>query len=401
MSRQLGRISGPLLANNLLRNGVDLAFETDLLYLKVNPVTRLFPAEDYEDPNYPGTSGNLLGSGIGVRTDAVPDGLDLFVNSYIRTVGLNVDTFTVPNFSITTDNIQQLTGTLYIRPDQTSNPEITAVALGTTQLRFDNNEIYALNTDTDINFNPISGLTNIRDSVEVFGNLHATGDILFDGNITLGNNADDNIVFLADINSDIVPNQPEPDTLLVESGNFLVAENGDFLLTDFLEQYNLGSASRNWLAVNSEDFAASSTYMADSAIGVFYPGNFRITSNEITNMVIDDPMYLSPNGTGITYFNNNNYVQDSRIFNRYDTPITLANTGPGYMKFAGTLGLRIPVGPTVGPVGAELGMIRYNTDLGFVRVFNGTEWIGASGSLSSLSVEEVSDIMDVWTLILG
>jgi hypothetical protein len=118
-------------------------------------------------------------------------------------------------------------------------------------------------------------------------------------------------------------------------------------------------------------------------------------------MVIDDPMYLSPNGTGVTYFNNNNYVQDSRIFNRYDTPITLANTGPGYMKFAGTLGLRIPVGPTVGPEGAEIGMIRYNTDLGFVRVFNGTEWIGASGSLSSLSVEEVSDIMDVWTLILG
>ena len=83
MSRQLGRISGPLLANNLLRNGVDLAFETDVLYLKVNPVTRLFPGEDYEDPNYPGTSGSLLGSGIGVRTDAVPDGLDLFVNSYI------------------------------------------------------------------------------------------------------------------------------------------------------------------------------------------------------------------------------------------------------------------------------------------------------------------------------
>ncbi len=400
MSRQLGRISGPLLANNLLRNGVDLAFETDLLYLKVNPVTRLFPAEDYEDPNYPGTSGSLLGSGIGVRTDAVPDGLDLFVNSYIRTVGLNVDTFTVPNFSITTDNIQQLTGTLYISPDQTSNPEITAVALGTTQLRFDNNEIYALNADTDINFNPISGLANIRDSVEVFGNLHATGDILFDGNITLGNTADDNIVFLADINSDIVPNYPAS-VLLDESANFLVTEDNDFLLVEVLEQYNLGSANRNWLAVNSEDFAASSTYMDDSAIGVFYPGNFRITSNEITNMVINDPMYLSPNGTGITYFNNNNYVQDNRIFNRYDTPITLANTGPGYMKFAGTLGLRIPLGPTVGPEGAEIGMIRYNTDLGFVRVFNGTEWIGASGSLSSLSVEEVSDIMDVWTLILG
>ena len=32
----LGRISGPLLKANLLREGVDLAFETDLLYLDVN-----------------------------------------------------------------------------------------------------------------------------------------------------------------------------------------------------------------------------------------------------------------------------------------------------------------------------------------------------------------------------
>ena len=32
----VGRISGPLLKSNLVRNGVDLAFETDLLYLDVN-----------------------------------------------------------------------------------------------------------------------------------------------------------------------------------------------------------------------------------------------------------------------------------------------------------------------------------------------------------------------------
>ena len=31
----VGRISGPLLKANLIRNGVDLAFETDLLYLDV------------------------------------------------------------------------------------------------------------------------------------------------------------------------------------------------------------------------------------------------------------------------------------------------------------------------------------------------------------------------------
>ncbi len=29
----IGRISGPLLKSNLIRDGVNLAFETDLLYL--------------------------------------------------------------------------------------------------------------------------------------------------------------------------------------------------------------------------------------------------------------------------------------------------------------------------------------------------------------------------------
>ena len=32
----VGRISGQLLKSNLLRNGVNLAFETDLLYIDVN-----------------------------------------------------------------------------------------------------------------------------------------------------------------------------------------------------------------------------------------------------------------------------------------------------------------------------------------------------------------------------
>jgi len=35
MGRELGRISGPLLANNLKRNGSNLAFETQILYLDV------------------------------------------------------------------------------------------------------------------------------------------------------------------------------------------------------------------------------------------------------------------------------------------------------------------------------------------------------------------------------
>lgn len=51
----VGRISGPLLAKNLLRDGVNLAFETDLLYLdvtngRIGINTSTFIAQDFQRP---------------------------------------------------------------------------------------------------------------------------------------------------------------------------------------------------------------------------------------------------------------------------------------------------------------------------------------------------------------
>lgn len=63
---QIGRIGGQVLTDNLLRAGVDLAFETDLLYLDVT------------------------NRRIGIR-DSSPT-YDLDVNSSIRTTDLTVDT---------------------------------------------------------------------------------------------------------------------------------------------------------------------------------------------------------------------------------------------------------------------------------------------------------------------
>ena len=60
----VGRISGPLLKANLLRDGVDLAFETDLLYLDV------------------------VNGRIGIKTDSPTH--DLTVNGTTRTTNLEV-----------------------------------------------------------------------------------------------------------------------------------------------------------------------------------------------------------------------------------------------------------------------------------------------------------------------
>jgi len=389
MSRQLGRISGPLLSADLQRDGVNLAFETDLLYLSVDAVD----------------GGGALDSTkfrIGINSDAIPIDSALFVNDTIRSTNLITTTqFTVPNFSITTDTIQQLTGTLYIQPNQADNPTITAVALGTSRLRFDNNEILNATIDSDINFSPVgTGITNIRNSVEVLGSLHATGNITWDGDITLGNNADDNITFASDVNSDIVPNYPL-DLLTTELADSLATEGGDFIVNEVLESYNLGSAVRVWNTIHSNIVNTRSTYADLTSVTTMTAGNFVFNNNTITNTVSTEPMYLTPNGTGQVLFNDNNYVLGNNFINQVDTPFTIASTGQGYVKFTGNKGLAIPIGPTIGTEGAELGMIRYDTDLGFAQVFNGTNWVSAIGSSTSVSLEDTYDTMDIWSLVLG
>ena len=62
--KSLGRISGTMLTENLLRQGIDLAFDNDLLYLKVSPQTAGLDVNDYGDPNWPGGS---TGEGVGVN----------------------------------------------------------------------------------------------------------------------------------------------------------------------------------------------------------------------------------------------------------------------------------------------------------------------------------------------
>ena len=142
----IGRISGPLLKSNLLRDGVDLAFETDLLYLDVNNAS----------------------IGIGKSNPDPTISLDVFGR-------INSDNSVVTPLALLGD-----------------------VSISTNAI---------LSTVGDINLSPATNLDsiNLNGNVEVFGNLHATGSITADGSLTLGDENTDNITFNADVNSDILP----------------------------------------------------------------------------------------------------------------------------------------------------------------------------------------------------
>jgi hypothetical protein len=76
------------------------------------------------------------------------------------------------------------------------------------------------------------------------------------------------------------------------------------------------------------------------------------------------------------------------------TPIT--GTTSGTVKFAGTYGVVVPVGTTAqrpSVVYSETGMIRYNTDLQLVEVFNAAgSWQSVAGSSGGVTFSVATDI---------
>ncbi len=189
MSNGIGRISGPLLKDNLTRNGVDLAFETDLLYLEVND------------------------NKIGVNTDAPSRTLN--IESSVKTIDLIVDTYIdAANVNLnTTSNFSTDVGKLYID----SNGEIVIPSIKTDDIQFDNNQIYSFTQNTDIEIRP-TAKTVFGSNLDVTGNIHANGDITFDGSIIFGNNDQDSVTLFSDIKSDIVPDQTDTYDLGFEDG---------------------------------------------------------------------------------------------------------------------------------------------------------------------------------------
>ena len=164
----IGRITGPLLASNLLRDGIDLQVENGLLYLDV-------------------TNGR-----IGVKTQT--PAYDLDVNGTFHATKLVVDsTSTIGLLQISTKGtsatISTISGPLNITPAQ--------------------NQTVFIGTNTTIG-----------------GNLHAVGNITADGNIVLGDQSGvDTLAIAAEIVSDLIPKTAGTYNVGSQSNNWL---NGYF-----------------------------------------------------------------------------------------------------------------------------------------------------------------------------
>ena len=207
----LGRISGPLLKANLLREGVNLAFETDLLYLDVN---------------------NLR---VGINTAAPTH--DLTVNGTTRTSQLEVtDNLNVGDLNFTGNTITGTQGVINLAASG-SNHVVYQSRLKVDNITVDANVISTNTPSTNLEFRP-TGTVEVFSDFNVTGNIHATGNITADGNITIGDTNTDNITFNADVASNIVP--------------------------DVTNTYTLGSTDKRWADVWATNLWSDNVVISDN-----------------------------------------------------------------------------------------------------------------------------------------
>ena len=195
MSRQLGRISGPLLKDNLFREGNNLAFHNNsltdnLLYLDVTNKT------------------------VGIKS--VATNKELFVNSTFKTTNALVDDLlTIQNLQVEAPNtIRSTLGPLnFVGTDAISVNNIRTGVLGVSNyINVDDNVISTVDAGTNVELRP-TGTVEVFSDVNVTGNIHATGNITADGSIIFGDSDTDSVTFFSDINSNIVPDLNEVYTL--------------------------------------------------------------------------------------------------------------------------------------------------------------------------------------------
>ena len=178
----VGRISGPLLKSNLIRNGIDLAFETDLLYLDVN------------------------NQRIGVKTNAPQHELD--VSGTTRTTNLTVSNRAdIGDIDIVGNSIS--TPAEYLNLSTLDNV-VYQNKLRVDSIDLEGNAISTNDSNANLELRPNgTGSVEIFSNLNVDGNIHATGNISADGNITIGDADTDNVVFNAEVASDIIPDETD------------------------------------------------------------------------------------------------------------------------------------------------------------------------------------------------
>ena len=250
----VGKISGPLLKANLTRNS-DLTFDNTA----VTSTPTLFI----------GHTNNK----IGIRTDSPTR--ELLVNGNTRITGdviaTNSASFGNLTFDGPTNTLSASVGSISLN----SGSSFTFNELRTDNLSFTNSTIRGYAGDNiNIHPGPGTGIFNIPSDLKAYGNIHATGDISFDGNIFIGGDgAEDSLSFEGDITSDIMP--------------------------DATSTYNLGETGKRWGQMHLQSMPGLQDVIIDNTISL---------AGVAVNLGIQNKWYVSTNGADNLAGNHPNFA---------------------------------------------------------------------------------------------
>lgn len=215
MSRQVGRIGGHLLKDQLVRDGTDLAFKNT--QFDSTPVLQL----------------DVNGSKIGVKTDAPL--YDLDIRTDLKTTNFEATSIAeIDNIRMLAPNtVSTKIGPLYLKP-QAAGAYFFMNRMQSDDLDFNDNSISGLTSNQSIELRPAgSGTLEIQSNFTVRGTLGVSNNITLDGNVNLKGN-----ITFGDQEVDTIAFRPQFEQNL-EPG------------TD--DTLNLGSASKRWTTLFTPD----------------------------------------------------------------------------------------------------------------------------------------------------
>jgi hypothetical protein len=334
----IGRIGGPMLKENLVRQGVDLSVETNLLYFDVNNmrigVNTATPNVALDINGTARFSSNLQINGSNIATYASNGNITLTPHG---TGKVQVSYLTANRIPYVGSN-----GSLIDSPNLTfdgTTLNISNVSLG--NLLFNGNSIQTTNTNGDLLLDPEGTGSVIIDTVDVEANrvlysgankeIISNANLTFDGSIlTLLGNANVTTLTTSTISSNTT------------NGNINLdpAGTGNVLLdTASINRVIYTGTNKELLTDNDLQFDGTT----------FQIGNITLTSNTIS----------TANGN-----------------------LNLTPTSTNRVVFGATNSIKVPVGDTSERPTPVKGDFRYNNEFDLLEYYNGSVWLSLASETS-------------------
>jgi len=355
----LGRISGKLLSDNLIRNGVDLTFrnaplDLDLLYLDVSN-KRIGINKDG-----PALTLEVIGTGRVTEDVKVVGTSARFGNVIFNTNG----------------TVSSLVGPINILPAG-SDPYLRFQGFLNTDIAIKDNYIRSTITNQNLEFQAHgTGRVDILSSSSITGNLSITQNILVDGDVAVagrfivGDTPMDSVSFVPDFTQSLIP------------GNNNL--------------YDLGSAPKTWSHIYLYGLQGVDSVNVQNV----QVGSVSLSGNTISSLALNGDVGFNA-FTGRSIKLESFDINNSIITNTSGQNTVFYPTDRGFLQINDTTAMVVPTGTDRQRTYSEAGETRWNTDRGYLEVYDGDGYVVATGGGAIVGEVVMQELGNLWSLMLG